>query len=244
MKKLDSSLNSRFWEVDFLRGIAIVLMVLYHFFWNLNFFGFVSVNLFTGFPRMWQATTVFLFLFVVGVSLFLSYKKKRGFAKHFLFRGAKIFGYGMIITLVSFFLFPEHLIYFGILHSIGFSIILSIFFVSSKWLSLIFVPFFFFLPKIVVLPDFFNPFLLWTGLTKPLPALDYQPIFPLFSYVLLGIFVGHSLYSTQDFRNKLKNKNFFGKNFLVFFGRNSLKIYLLHQLILFPLVFLASLFFL
>jgi uncharacterized membrane protein len=40
--------TSRYWEVDTLRGVAIVLMVFYHLAWDLNYFGAVNLNMFSG----------------------------------------------------------------------------------------------------------------------------------------------------------------------------------------------------
>ncbi|MBE3036638.1 MAG: DUF1624 domain-containing protein, partial [Candidatus Atribacteria bacterium] len=35
---MDRNLQQRFWEIDFLRGIAIIMMVLYHLLYNLHYF--------------------------------------------------------------------------------------------------------------------------------------------------------------------------------------------------------------
>jgi uncharacterized membrane protein len=47
-------LASRLWEVDTLRGFAIVEMVIYHFTWDLNYFGLFRANLLEG-PWQWFA---------------------------------------------------------------------------------------------------------------------------------------------------------------------------------------------
>jgi uncharacterized membrane protein len=40
---MERSLNVRFWEVDSLRGLAIIMMVTYHFIFDLTFFGIPSI---------------------------------------------------------------------------------------------------------------------------------------------------------------------------------------------------------
>ena len=40
--------SARYWEIDALRGFAIVEMVIYHFIWDLVFFGLFQANLLTG----------------------------------------------------------------------------------------------------------------------------------------------------------------------------------------------------
>ncbi|MDX1524116.1 MAG: heparan-alpha-glucosaminide N-acetyltransferase domain-containing protein, partial [Anaerolineae bacterium] len=80
---------TRLWEVDTLRGIAIVLMIIYHFVWDLVFFDLYQANVLAG-PWQWFARGIATtFLFVMGVSLTLSaarYERKTGrpvpFAKY------------------------------------------------------------------------------------------------------------------------------------------------------------------
>ena len=44
----------RFWEIDFARGIAIIMMIIYHLVFDLNYFGFISVNMYNGFLGIFQ----------------------------------------------------------------------------------------------------------------------------------------------------------------------------------------------
>ena len=68
---------ARFWEVDLLRGIAIVLMVLYHFVFDLDYFKVYELDPTSGFPLVVARTTVTLFLLLVGLSLTLSHSRAR-----------------------------------------------------------------------------------------------------------------------------------------------------------------------
>ena len=68
--------QTRLWEVDTLRGVAIVLMVFFHFVWDLSYFGLYQANVLVG---PWQTFARFiatLFIFVMGVSLTLSYNSE------------------------------------------------------------------------------------------------------------------------------------------------------------------------
>ena len=65
----------RFWEVDFLRGWAIVLMVLFHLAFDLNYFGAQQIELTSGFWFYLARFTASLFLLLVGVSLTLSHSR-------------------------------------------------------------------------------------------------------------------------------------------------------------------------
>ena len=66
----------RFWEVDALRGVAIVMMVIFHLMWDLWAFHVLpDVVLWAGFWKYFQRTTATLFIMLVGVSLTLSYRR-------------------------------------------------------------------------------------------------------------------------------------------------------------------------
>lgn len=41
--------EDRFWEIDVLRGVAIVMMVIYHFLWDLHSLGGYDIALRSGF---------------------------------------------------------------------------------------------------------------------------------------------------------------------------------------------------
>jgi uncharacterized membrane protein len=66
---------SRFPEIDVTRGIAILMMILFHTVFDLNFFMIVPVNVATGFWRWFAMATASLFLLVVGISLVVSHAR-------------------------------------------------------------------------------------------------------------------------------------------------------------------------
>ena len=120
-------LDYRFWEIDLLRGMAVVMMVCFHVIYDLNYFGLHEFYIHSG---LWPSVARFIatfFLLLVGVSLHLSYSRNllRGEVKFskYLRRGLFIFFWGMVITLTTW-LLVENFIVFGILHLIGVSVIL------------------------------------------------------------------------------------------------------------------------
>ena len=60
----------RFWEVDVFRGLAILMMVIYHLFFDLTYFGICQLDVSSEFFYSCQ-NNAFIFIFV-GVSLTLS----------------------------------------------------------------------------------------------------------------------------------------------------------------------------
>jgi len=75
----------RFWEVDLLRGIAVLLMVLYHFAFDLNYFGLVGIDVNSGHISLLAHLIVALFLLLVGLSLTLSYSRALRLGRERLF---------------------------------------------------------------------------------------------------------------------------------------------------------------
>ena len=123
--------KQRFWEIDVARGIAVILMITYHIIYDLNFFHIISVNLFEGFFLLFLYPIGATFLFLVGISLTLSYAKaetvmtKRQRHWKFLERGVFIFGLGMLVTLGTWAYLGQGYVVFGVLHCIGLSILLA-----------------------------------------------------------------------------------------------------------------------
>lgn len=141
-----SKTNSRIWEVDFIRGICILLMVMDHYFWEMgyfvyNFFGMSSsvdpiapswlLNLIRDarwyyeldFRIALRYLILFLFFFISGISM--------NFSKNNTKRGLQILGCGLIITMLTsigclsdILTFPDHFIPFGVLSCFGVCILL------------------------------------------------------------------------------------------------------------------------
>jgi len=242
--------SERFWEIDFLRGIAIVLMIVYHLVFDLNYFGLYTTNLDSPPVLLFLYPIGTTFLLLVGISLTVSYSRahkklsKRQLRLKFFKRGTGVFGLGLIITLVTW-VYPHNgFIVFGVLHCIGLSILLAYPLIRFRNLPLILGVLFIILGvflRITVVVDF--PWLLWLGFVPSyFFTLDYFPLLPWFGVVLIGIFLGNSLYQNNKRKFLLKDHSQFIVNRVVcFLGRHSLIIYLLHQLIIVGLLYLFHL---
>lgn len=228
-------------EIDFLRGSAILMMALFHFLWDLNYFNIIKVGLYSGFWGLFQITTASLFLVLVGVMLAVNSHRKVNFRADFLQKGASAFACGLAITAATLVFFPRQFIYFGIMHLIGVSIVLSIPFAQKKFTNLALAI------MLIAIPIFWSAqslgigSLTWLGLAQPLPTLDFFPVIPWFGAVLLGIFIGNVLYKNGEGISGFKMPEFAFEKLVEKLGRNSLFVYLAHQLVLFPLAFIISL---
>ncbi len=243
---MDESLKVRFWEVDFLRGWAIVLMVLFHSVFDLNYFGVYEVEISSGIWFYLARFTASLFLLLVGVSLILSYSRAKllGEEDRFRFRLLKrsiwIFSLGLGITLVTYFSIGKGFIVFGVLHLIGISLLLAYPFLRLHWQNFIFGSFFIAVGLYLQTVNVEFPWLIWLGLApQDFYSLDYVPIFPWFGVVLMGMGLGDLLYPRLPSQgHSAGSRRFPFVRSLAFLGRNSLAIYLVHQPVLIALLYL------
>ncbi len=225
----------RLWEIDALRGVAIVMMTIFHLMWDLWFFRILpNVVLYTGFWKYFQRTTAILFLLIVGISLTISYRaaQRKGELSYskFFWRGLRIFGFGLVISLAVW-LANVGYVHFGILHCIGISILLAYPLLPYRWINLGLWAVLFLLGGWVETVRVGFPWLVWLGLMPPAYAPnDYFPLVPWFGVVLLGVFLGNTLYNAQGRRFPLPDLSAFAPvQLLRFLGRHSLLIYLIHQ---------------
>ena len=79
---LKETSSERFWEIDTLRGIAIILMVSYHLLFDLTYFGIYSTDLSALPVLLFLYPIGTLFLLLVGISLTISYSRvQKNFSK-------------------------------------------------------------------------------------------------------------------------------------------------------------------
>ncbi|GIV76396.1 DUF1624 domain-containing protein [Litorilinea aerophila] len=239
----------RFWEIDALRGVAIIMMVIFHLMWDLWFFRVLpDLVLYAGFWKYFQRVTANLFILLVGVSLTISYRRASrgggggpGLFQKFLRRGMRIFAWGMVISLVVAALGIGQ-VHFGILHLIGFSVAAAYPFLERRWLNLALWALFNVAGYVLLSVRVSFPWLVWLGVEPyGYGAVDYFPIVPWFGVVLLGIFVGNTFYTGRG--RQLPLPEWGGSlpvRWLSFLGRHSLTIYLLHQPALFLLMVLLG----
>ena len=218
--------NQRDASLDLMRGIAIIMMIAFHFIYDLNTFGFTEIPLFTHWLGLaWRCLIVFLFLSAVGISLVFAHSKGIQYKK--FFRRLSYLGMAaLIVSFGTYIMFPDGWVYFGILHLIWVSSLIALAFVNQPKTSLliallILISIIFNQPNLSFLSNIFESYL-------PNGSVDYYPLFPWLSFVFIGIFLGHNPFYQKVFT--------FRSRMLEFMGKHALIIYLSHQIVLFGLV--------
>jgi len=238
----------RFWEIDTLRGIAIVMMIVYHIIFDLYFFDVLDISLSMPLLQIFQRPIGIIFLLLVGISLTLSYSKVKKYLdekqifKKFLERGLKIIALGLLITLVTLIFLQEGFVIFGVLHCIGISIILSYKFLNYRFTNLVIGSILIAIGILLRTMSFDFNYLVWLGfIPKEFYTIDYFPLLPWFGVVLLGIFIGNTLYPNYKRIFRLDDMSKYKPiKFLSYLGKHSLIIYFAHQVIIIGLILLLK----
>lgn len=216
-------------SLDLLRTLAIVLMVIFHFIFDLRHFGWVDWDIPDGVGwRHFRYVILSLFFICVGIGL--CYGHGRAFrGKKFAVRATQLAIGAALATAMSLIMFADFWIYFGVLHFILLASVVSVGLVPYPKLATI-------LGLVIILLgvsgqvattwpfDYFSAYL-------PQYTSDYVPIVPWLGVVLLGIGLGYSRWLNDDpWRHCWQAER------LAIPGKHSLVIYLIHQPILYAIL--------
>lgn len=246
--------------IDEYRGFWVINMILFHGIWDLVYiFGcdwdwFRSEGAF-----IWQQCICWSFILVSGFCWQMSRKNLKS--------GLTVFGAGIVITLATLIFMPDSRVIFGVLTLLGSSMLLMIpchklFCKINPWvgavvcfLILLFVypvndGYFGFGELVVVdLPRELYSSWLSTYLGFPQSGFwstDYFSILPWFFLYAVGYFVYNLIFRGKEAAGKEKIKNILAKSLcppLGWIGRNALIIYMLHQPVVYGVLFLWSMIF-
>jgi uncharacterized membrane protein len=233
----------RFDSIDALRGIAIVWMTLFHFCFDLNHFGYLHQDFYNEPLWTWQRSAIVsLFLFCAGLGQAVAVGQQQD-TRRFWKRWGQVAACALLVTAGSWFVFPNTLIYFGVLHGIALMLVIVRF--SSGWgrwlwlagavaigLKFAAIAAHASWPEL----DFLNarPWN-WLGLISRKPVTeDYVPLIPWLGVMWWGMAAGQWLLEHR--RASLARPLPRPGAPLAWLGRWSLSWYMLHQPVLFGIL--------
>ncbi len=226
--------------VDALRGLALLAMVAYHACWDLVLFGLAAFALYD--DPIWLSFRTAVasgFLFLVGVSLVLARRAGHSsiwLVRRFIVLAACAAG----ISLASLVFAPASPVHFGILHHIAMASLVGWVLVPvPRWVLVAGGVAAWSLPEVVSHSVFDTRWLDWIGLATRFPnSVDFVPLLPWGGAVLFGLAVGKSLDGLSVRWPGLaawQPAQMPGRA-LVWLGRHSLVLYLVHQPVLMALI--------
>lgn len=218
---------ARIWEVDFVRGIALILMVLFHLLFDMREFFGLDVAYDKGIYYFIGKTAGILFILISAVSCTFSRSNNK--------RAVKILLLALLVSVISHLYNFDYGIKFGILHFLALSILLYPIFKEFRAVSLIVIG-----TLVIIMGNYLdyvpvthNYLFIFNLTANSWVSGDYYPLFPWFGVFLYGMAIGKMLY-----RNR---KSLFSKapqgNIINYLGRHTLSVYLLHQPLLIALIY-------
>lgn len=225
----------RIWELDALRGVCILCVIVVHFLFDLSFFGGLDLTL----PAWYVFIQEYggaIFVVLSGVCVTLGSKSVQ--------RGLIVFACGMLITAVTYGMYrlgmsgADVVVKFGVLHLLGVCMLVYPAFkklppAALALLGLAIAITGYAIRGVVVPQHWLFPLgLTYEGFTSS----DYFPLFPQLGYFLIGAAIGKTAYREKRTFLPGAFQQTPVARFFCWCGRQSLFIYLLHQPIVYGLL--------
>jgi uncharacterized membrane protein len=225
--------------LDIARTGALVAMVLFHFVFDLELFGYLPQGT-TTMPGAWRSlaiATAGSFLLLAGAGLWLAHGEGirwPAFWRRFAIIGAA----AALVSVGTYMAFPDAFVFFGILHSIALCSLLGLAVLRLPVVVIAaLVVLVFFAPDFARSDAFNAPWFWWSGLqTVALRTMDYEPVFPWFAPFLAGIALAKVADRSGLLARLATDAPGRAARLAGLPGRYSLIIYLVHQPILIGLV--------
>ncbi len=222
--------------VDIARTVALAAMVVFHFTFDLELFGFVAPGTtMQGLWWWWARATAGAFLVIVGLVLWLAHG--RGIRWRTVWRRwLVVVAAAVLVSVATRLAIGDAYVRWGILHMIAAGSLLALPALALPWWgaavagAVVAAA-----PAWLAGPAFDGPWLLWLGLNTTRPFMvDYLPVLPWLAPVLWGV----ALAKVVPWRRLAWDGPWLRR--LGWPGRHSLVIYLVHQPVLISLFWLFT----
>lgn len=242
-------ITNRLHILDALRGLTVISMILYHFMWDVVYILGKDFPWYTGtLGYIWQQSICWSFILISGFSL--------GISRHPVRRGLFVSAIGVALMVVTNIWFPDLRIWFGVLTMIGASMVICGLLKQALIKIPIAVGIAIFEGLFFITRNINIGFLGFEGLNlMPLPeslyanhvtaffgfppwdfySTDYFSLMPWIFLFLVGFYL-YKLYSKGGDFLRSKKRIFL----LSTIGRDSIFIYVIHQPIIYGIIYLIT----
>lgn len=245
--------NKRYGVLDGIRGIILISMIAYHTVWDLvNIFD-VRWSWFRSDPGyLWQQSICWSFILLSGFCWSMGRRQLR--------RGCMVFCAGALVSVVTLIVMPENVVIFGVLTFLGTAMLLlvPVYKYVQKWnpflgVGAAFALFMIFRSindgylgvgsiRLVKLPGswYANMFTTFLGLPeRGFHSTDYFSVLPWLFLFVTGYFL-YNIAASRNLLRHLENQKLSGPWWLRWLGRHSLIIYMLHQPVIYGVLYVGN----
>lgn len=228
----ESLYSGRIWEIDFLRGLAILFMVYFHALYDMQYIFNYDVVLYTPLNSAIIKFGAALFIFISGISA--------NFSRSNFKRGIKVLGIALAISVITHLFDYEQGIKFGILHFFAVCMLVSPWLLKLRSTYLGFISALTFSLNFAVLRiNVYFDWLFPLGIvSQNFVSSDYYPLIPWFAFYCIGVVFARIFY--KDRRSILPKGDILPDNIVNIVGRHSLLVYLLHQPIIIGVLYIVT----
>ena len=238
--------NGRLDRLDALRGLAMVWMTVFHFCFDLSYLRLWQQDFYRDPFWLWQRTAIVSrFLLCAGMGQAAALAQAVPW-RRFLRRWSLVAGCALLVSVGSYFVFPQSYIYFGVLHGMALMLLLLRGLRRAPtWLLLVLAA------ACLALPHAYR-LLVGDGggalaaalnsragsvlglVTQKPRTEDYVPLLPWLGVMLIGLVAGRYWLSSQSNGGSWWQRSVQSRagRLLAWLGRHSLPYYMLHQLVL------------
>ena len=235
--------------LDYIRGIAFILMCIFHIVMFLKLFSNLYIDTNNCLLVLIGLIARYLFVILFGLSLYLSYQYKNGYEeykKKYIKKIILLFISSIYITIFTYYILPEKFVYFGILHFMCLSMILLFYFINNYNILVVL------LSILTILAIYNNNYNIYNktdnifkgilGLGFYKKSMDHFKLLKWLPVVIAGILLGHLsdkynlLQNTNTNINTNANTNINQTlSILQYIGSNTLILYNIH----FPIIYIV-----
>ena len=235
-------------RLDALRGLAMAWMTVFHFCFDLSYLRIWRQDFYNDPLWLWQRTAIVsLFLLCAGMGQAVALAQQVPLQR-FVRRWSVVAGCALLVSLGSYWVFPQSYIYFGVLHGMAVMLLLLRGLrTAPAWLIAVLAVVCIALPPAYrsiaadlpadLVQALNSKVLSILGLVTHKPRTeDYVPLLPWLGVMLLGLLAGRHCFGRSSHQGLAgwcqQPAHSKPVSFLAWLGRHSLPYYMVHQLVL------------